>query len=449
MAIGQTPSATPILDETRTARQRRAWLVVAALFAFMALSYADKVVVGLAGVDLLRDLHMDAAQFGVVQSGFFWLFALGAILTGLLVGRIPARWLLGGVALLWAASLLPMVWSTSFTVLLLTRMLLGFAEGPTAALAFGVTHSWFPAERRAVPTALVSAGVTAGPLLAGPVITAVIGTWSWHAAFAMMAAAGLVWVVLWLLIGREGPEPAGHPKPLTAAALPARVPYARLLTSRTVIGIAVLFFATYCSAAINVSWLPLTLRQGLGYDAATAGWLVTLPYLAGALLMVVFGSVSQALTKRGRSNRVARGLLSCGLVGAGGLATVAWPTLTPGAAQIAMLTLGSGLVAGAQGAAWSLVSDVVPARQRSATIGVLVAFYSMGGVLAPLVLGDLVNGASTPLAGYRLGYTVLGIVLATGAALAGWLINPERDTARFAAHAREAAPLTGTAAPLS
>ncbi|MFE4678309.1 MFS transporter [Streptomyces sp. NPDC056723] len=443
MAVGQTPSATPVRDDTRTTKQRRAWLVVAALFVFMALSYADKVVVGLAGVDLLHDLHIDAAQFGLVQSGFFWLFALGAILTGLLVGRIPARWLLGGVALLWAASLLPMVWSTSFTVLLLTRMLLGFAEGPTAALAFGVTHSWFPAEQRAVPTALVSAGVTAGPLLAGPVITAVIGTWSWHAAFALMAAAGLAWVVLWLFIGREGPEPAGQPKP-RSAALPTRVPYSRLLTSRTVVGIAVLFFATYCSAAINVSWLPLTLRQGLGYDADTAGWLVTLPYLAGALLMVAFGSVSQALTKRGSSNRVARGMLSCGLVCAGGLATIAWPTLAPGPLQIAMLTLGSALVAGAQGAAWSLVSDVVPARQRSATIGALVAVYSMGGVLAPLVLGDLVDGASTPLAGYRLGYTVLGIVLSTGAALAGWLINPERDTARFVARAREAESLVGT-----
>ncbi|WP_404314815.1 MFS transporter [Prescottella equi] len=402
------------------------------LFAFMLLNFADKAVLGLVGVDLIDDIGITPSQFGLVQSGFFWLFAIGAVVGGMLIGRIPSRWLLAGVALIWALSLLPMVWSTSFTVLLITRMILGFAEGPTAALAFGVTHSWFQADKRALPTSIVAAGTSVGPLIAAPVITALVVHYSWHAAFAAMAILGIVWVIGWLIIGRDGPEIAGHAVS-SFSTLPERVSYRRLLTSGTIVGVTLLFFATYCSVALKISWLPLALRQGLGYDKVTTGWLVSLPYLCGAVLMIVFAAVSRVMTRRGASVRAARGLLPCGLVALGGLSTIAWPLLDRGALQILLLAVGASLVVGAQGIAWTLVSDVVPVRQRGTVMGVMITCYSMGGVIAPLLLGDLVNNASTPLHGYQIGFAVFGAILVVGAAVAAKLINPERNVAAFVA----------------
>ncbi|MFF3493247.1 MFS transporter [Streptomyces sp. NPDC002795] len=424
----------PLTASTETRRPpagRRAWLMVALLLAFMLLNYADKAVVGLVGVDLLRDLDIDASEFGVVQSGFFWLYAAGAIVGGFLVGRVPARWLLGGIALLWVLCLLPMVWSTSFTVLLVSRMLLGFAEGPSAAMALGVAHSWFPAARRALPTSFVVAGASFGPLVAAPVITAVVARFDWHAAFAVTAVAGLVWVVVWLFIGRGGPEGAGRAEG-TFAELPERVPYRRLLTSGTVIGLTVLFFATYASVAVKVSWLPLALRQGLGYDATTTGWLVALTYGSGGVLMIFFGAVSRAMTLRGAGVRASRGVLSCVLVAVAGLCTIAWPSLDRGPLQILVLVVGASLCVGAQGVAWALVSDVTPAAQRGTVMGVMVSCYSLGGVVAPLVLGGLVNGASDPLGGYRTGFAGLGGLLLVAALVAIWLIRPARDVAAYA-----------------
>ncbi|WP_338703019.1 MFS transporter [Streptomyces sp. Q6] len=433
MAADSLPLSPPAPTGTAPARpRRRAWLMVAALLAFMLLNYADKAVVGLVGVDLLHDLHIDAGEFGVVQSGFFWLYAVGAVAGSFLIGRVPARWLLGGVALLWVLCLLPMVWSASFTVLLVSRMLLGFAEGPSAAIALGVAHSWFPAERRTLPTSFVVAGASFGPLVAAPVITAVVARFDWHAAFAVTAAAGLVWVVVWLLVGRDGPERVGH-SGSTFAELPEHVPYRRLLTSGTVIGLTVLFFATYASVAVKISWLPLVLRQGLGYDATTTGWLVALTYGSGGVLMILFGAVSRALTKRGAGVRASRGVLSCVLVATAGLCTMFWPSLGRGPVQIFFLVVGTSLCVGAQGVAWALVSDVTPARQRGTVIGVMVSCYSMGGVLAPLVLGDLVNSAANPFDGYRLGFAGLGLLLLVAGLIAVRLVRPERDVVSFAA----------------
>ncbi|WP_199919334.1 MFS transporter [Streptomyces sp. NRRL S-1824] len=137
--------------------RRRAWIVVALLVCLMLVNYADKVVVGLAGVGMKRELALDNAQFGVIQSSFFWLFAVGCILGGWLGGKVGARWLLAGVAAVWALSLAPMTAQVGFTVVVICRVLLGFAEGPTSALAMQVAHSWFPAHRRAIPSSIVVA----------------------------------------------------------------------------------------------------------------------------------------------------------------------------------------------------------------------------------------------------------------------------------------------------
>ncbi|MFH8616326.1 MFS transporter [Streptomyces sp. NPDC017979] len=432
MAVDRGLSTANPPSPPRRRVDRRAWIIVVTLFFFMLLSYADKVVVGLAGVEMIRDIGIDSGQFGVVQSSFFWLYALGAVLGSVLVGRFPARWLLGAVALIWVISLLPMIWSTSFAVLIVSRMLLGFAEGPTAAMAFGVTHSWFPAEKRALPTSVVAAGASFGPIAAAPVITAVVLEYDWHAAFAVTAAAGLVWVVVWFAMGRDGPEKAAE-VPTPSSRLPERVPYRALLTSGTVIGIAVLFFVTYCSTAIKVSWLPLYLREGLGYDAVTAGRLITLPYLAGAVMMVVTGVVSRALTKRGVSNRLARGVLGSVLVLAGGASTVAFAVLDRGTLQMSLIIAGAALSGAAQGVVWAALSDVIPPKQRGTVIGFVVAFYSMGGVIGPLLLGRLLDGAATPSAGYAQGFTLLGVVMIVGSLVAARLIDPERNAAAFVA----------------
>ena len=430
MAVDHLSSASSPSGSRRSRGRPRAWFIVAMLCTFLLLNFADKGIVGLAGVEMMRDLGIDAGQFGLVQSAFFWLYAVGAIAGGYLVGKVPARWLLGGVALIWALSLLPMVWSTSFAVLLVTRILLGFAEGPAAAMAFSVTHSWFPAEKRALPTSIVAAGTSIGPPVAAPVITAIILNFSWHAAFAIAGVVGLVWVLVWLIVGRDGPESVGDDG-AAPTRLPEHVPYRRLLTSGTFIGIALLFIATFCTAAVKISWLPLALRQGAGYDATTTGWIIAVTYLCGAALMVVSGAVSRAMTKRGASIRASRGLLSCALVAAGGVATAAWMVLDSGPLQVALLAIGVSLTVGAQGVSWTLISDVVPPRQRGTAMSVLTAVYSLGGIVAPLMLGGLVGGAETPLAGYQVGFAILGLILVVTAVTAAWAIRPERNVAAF------------------
>lgn len=402
------------------------WVVVLLCMCFMLINFADKAVIGFAGVPIREDLGLSAEQFGLVQSAFFWLFALGAITVGMLTSKISPRWIVVGLVVVWTLTLVPLAGAVGFGTLLACRIILGFAEGPAAGMVMAIAHSWFPAHKRALPSAVVNAGASLGPLLAAPTLTWVITRYDWHAAFLVLIAVGILWLVLWLPFGGMGSE-GGQAAEKTADRLPERVSYRLLFTRPTIIGIGLLMFLAYWGVSLKVSWLPLYLREGLGYSATDTGYLVTVPYAVSVAGNIGFGLLSNWLSARGVSGRIARGYLAAGLVTANGIAMFCFSVLDRGSVQMVLVVLGFSLYSAAYGIAFTAISDVVPPKQRGVVFGFTIAFYSLGGILAPLVMGYFVGAGQTAAAGYSSGFAFTGVLMAVGCAAAVLLIRPERD----------------------
>ena len=133
-------------------------MVVALLFLFMVINFADKIVVGLAGVSIMADLGLTPRQFGLLGSAFFYLFSVSAIAVGFLTNFVPTKWILLGLALVWSAVQFPMVTEVSFTTLMVCRIILGAGEGPAFGTAMHALYKWFPDEKRTLPTAILTQG---------------------------------------------------------------------------------------------------------------------------------------------------------------------------------------------------------------------------------------------------------------------------------------------------
>jgi len=52
------------------------------------VNFADKIVVGLAGVPIMTEMKLDAEQFGQLGSSFFLLFSISAIVVGFVVNMV-------------------------------------------------------------------------------------------------------------------------------------------------------------------------------------------------------------------------------------------------------------------------------------------------------------------------------------------------------------------------
>src|ERR1700679_851049 len=156
------------------------WKITFLLFLYMLVNFADKIVVGLAGVPIMTELKLEPEQFGLLGSSFFFLFSISAIIVGFIVNRIETRWVLLVLAAGGALAQFPMLGTISFSTLLICRIVLGAGEGPAAAVAVHAIYKWFPDEKRALPTAVLAQGSAFGIILAVPALNWLIVHYNWH-----------------------------------------------------------------------------------------------------------------------------------------------------------------------------------------------------------------------------------------------------------------------------
>ncbi|MDI2028220.1 MFS transporter [Saccharopolyspora sp. TS4A08] len=417
----------PVVSPPLPRRDRKAWGVVVLLFAFFTLNFADKAAVGLASQQIRHDLGLSAADFGLVGSAFFWLFAVGAVGLSAAMRWISAKWAAAILMFTWVASMLPLAVPTTFGVLLVSRIVLGFFEGPAHALCQSVVADRFPKEKRAFAGSIVNAGSSVGPLISAPALTWVIVSHSWHAAFLVLIAVGIVWLVVWLCYVERQPL-RKRPSAEDAEADPngrIDVPFLRLLRLPSFWGLSLMSFAGYLITSLKVAWLPAFLGEGLGYSPTTVGWLVTLPYATAIVVLIASGYLSGRLLARGWSSRAARGYFSGALIIFAGLSMIAFTLVGPGKLQLALVICTFSINSVAFSVAFAGASDFLPQRQRAAFFGCVIGFYSLAGIIAPYALGLIVQAGPTASAGYANGFLVVGIAICACAAVGARLLNPE------------------------
>ncbi len=403
-----------------------AWPVAVMLFAYMLVNFADKAVVGLAAVPIMTEMQLTPKQFGLLGSAFFLLFSISGVIVGFVANRRPTRWIILLLALSWALVQFPIVFSVSFTTLLVCRVLLGIGEGPAAAVATHAVYKWFPDEKRTIPTALLSQGSAFGVILALPALNWVIVHVSWHWAFGVMGVVGLIWSAFWYVLGREGPLR----DPPALANTSDRVPYSKLLLSPTFIGCALACFGAYWSLSLSLTWSTPFIVKGLGYSQTTAGWLATLPWVIGAITVLSSGVISQALTTRGVRTRLSRGVLGTVPMIVGGCLLLLLPGSGGGALEIALLMLGTGLTGPIYVVCAPMLSEFTPVSQRGAVIAIFGAIYTLSGILAPYINGSIIEGAASPLAGYHTGFMVCAAMQIAGGVAGLALMWPGADRVR-------------------
>ncbi|WP_406089504.1 MFS transporter [Streptomyces sp. NBC_01013] len=417
---------------------RRAWTVTALLVVFMMINFADKSVLGLAADEIREDLGLSASAFGLASSAFFLLFSVSGAAVGLLADRIRPKWLLLAMAVLWSVAQAPMAAGGGLAVLITSRVLLGAAEGPAFPVAQQATLSWFPNHRRNLPGALIVLGITLGVLVAAPVLTWVIQHHGWRSAVAAVALAGLVWALLWLLLGGEGPyagAPAGSGDGTGAAAGTGsgaplrRMPYRRILATRTWIGATAAYFGTYWIIAFALVWLPSYLQDALGYTSAGSTRLVMLVWGLGGVVVLGQAGLTGWLLRRGTSSRWARGGVGGVLLLIGAAACLTLPAAPAGAMTALLLVAGFGLAGAMSSIAVTTVTELVPADRRGGSLGIMNAVVTTAGLIAPTLIGRLVDGHGAE--GYRYAVLITGVVLLLSGAAALTLIDPARDARRL------------------
>jgi hypothetical protein len=239
------------------------------------------------------------------------------------------------------------------------------------------------------------------------------------------------------MLGREGSLTAGTASDATPA--PERVSYGRLLLSPTIIASWCASFGAQWGLSQALSWQGAFLIKGLGFTQASIGLLGALPAVASVILVIAAGWFSQRLLARGVPSRVARGIFGGACVALGGAGLAIMPYVPGISAKIALTTLGVALPSVIYVIGNAVVSEIAPVAQRGALLAIGTAVSTSAGLLAPYVMGSVVETAATPLDGFNTGFMICGIIMLVGGLIGMALMRPERDAVRWASSMPEAA----------
>ena len=419
------------MDNTKP--QPGGWGIVALLFFFMLLNFVDKAVIGVAALPIMKELGLTPKEFGAVNSAFFALFSISAVVTGFLVNRIQSRWALLVMAAIWALTQFPMLGTISFTTLLACRVALGAGEGPAYPVALHAAYKWFPNRLRTLPSAFISQGAAVGVVITIPLLEWVIEEYDWHRAFGMLGVVGLIWVAAWWIWGKEGGlvvQTADTGKALH------RVPYAQLIFNPTSLAVFATGFGAYWGLALLIAWFPPFLVQGLHYTPHDAGFITTLPWAASPVAVLFSGWLSQKLQAGGMTTRGARGIYGGACVAIGGVALILMPQMPSNVLQIAMVVIGMSVPAVIYVMGHAMMSEYTPVSQRGAMLGINNAIATSAGLVAPYVMGSVVQDAlaagATAASGYTHGFFICGMVALACGLFGIAFLRPATQAIRFA-----------------
>jgi len=365
--------------------QRSAKAALAVLVAINILNFYDRNVAGALVEPIRKEFHLTDTQIGFLGSVFIWLYAL----VGVPLGNIADRWsrkkLLAGGIVIWSALTALAALTTTYAMLLFTR--LGFAVGE-AAVAPTAT-SWigdlFPGPRRARPLALFMLGVPMGGALAyffsGPIAQA----FGWRIAM-VVAAAPAALLIPPLLLLREPQRGSSESR--------REAEYTGWESMKIVSRIPTLWWIIASGALLNFNmyalgtFTPAFLSRVHAMSLAQSGVATGILYAAGGITGSVFAGWLGDREAVSRGN--GRMLWSAGLMVVGAPLSYFGIVAGGGVMAVVFLTIFYGTLCSYYGLVYSAIQDIIVPSMRGTAMAVyFMAMYLCGASFGPLLTGKL------------------------------------------------------------
>lgn len=417
------------------------WRVMVMLCLSGMISYVDRVNLSFVAPDLMREFRVGPAEMGVVLSAFVWTYMLLQVPGGMLLDRWGPRWLLGAAACLWGAATMLTATATGLGSLVLWRGLLGVGEAPVTPGGTKVIGTWMADRERGLASGIMIAGVPLGTCLGSPLIGWLLSRYGWQTVFVVTGLLALAWAVAWVAYYRaparhrgadaaERAHVARNNSRLSRQVTPVRVGWGALLRNRNVLGLSLGHAALLFNLYFFLSWLPTFLIQQHHLSILRTGFSASIPWLFGLAGSLLSGHASDVLIRRGwrpieaRKLFMGTGMVLCMAAFFSVLTTSLGWTVAWLSVAVFGLLLTNGVV-------WAANADISPEAQGAQVSGMQNFIGNVGGMLAPIVTGALVQ---------LTGSWVSAMAAAACVALLGaWAyVGLLRDGARFG---------LGTAAP--
>jgi NNP family nitrate/nitrite transporter-like MFS transporter len=366
-----------------------------ASFLYFDFSFMVWVLLGPLGVAIGGDLHLSAAQKGLMVATPVLAGAALRVVLGVLVDRFKPKRVGIGAQIVVIAGLI-VAWTAgvhTFGATLVLGCVLGLA-GASFAVALPLASSWYPPEHQGTALGLAGAG-NSGTVLAALFAPGLAIAFGWQNVVGLAAIPLFVTLVVFTVLAKDSPA---TPAPKTLAD------YGRILRIADAWWFMFFYSVTFGGFVGLASSLTIYFSDQYALTAVNAGYCTAAVVFAGSLVRPLGGAVADRVGG-------VRALTVLYAVASAAFATIATGLSTIFLALpvfiIGMLCLGMG-----NGAVFQLV----PQRFRR-DIGLMTGLVGMTGGVGGFYLASSLGYSKQFTGGYGLGFLIFAMLAA--AALVG------------------------------
>lgn len=389
--------------EKTTAKKSTAGIIFA-LMAGYSMVYMDKSMISTAVLPIAKNFNLDAGQTGMIMSAFFLGYSLMQIPGGWLADKIGAKKVL--MLSLAIISLFSYAFGavSSLMLFMAIRFFAGIGHGGYPPSCSKSIAENFPQERRTFVQSLILSTSGIGGILAFTLGTNLINM-NWRYGYI---ALGTLFALSFVLVAIFVPNDVVSS---TEKKTKSNVSFSEVVTNRNVL---ILFAAMLLLNFLlygNMSWLPSFLTQKFALDIKTVGYL-----LAGnAVFQTVATMFAGMLLSKLFLGKERVFILGATVISA--VLMIVFVLSNNLYLSIFVLILISMVAVSAFTAIFTLPHKIMDASAIGSSIGIINTGGTLGGFLAPMILGQLIKIDSSftlafgfmAAAGLLCGLTALGV----------------------------------------
>lgn len=417
------------------------YLVLAALACLTVDAYVTRVSLAPAASTIQGELSLSDVDMGYILGAFAFGYTWLQLPGGWLGGKLGARWSLTLFCAVWSLSTVATALSSTIPALWWSRFLCGLAQAGLFPVAIAAVAVWFPPTSRGRASAVITAFMSVGAVIASGLTVLLLGPLGWRGALQAYGWVGVAGAVVFLLWYRDTPEE--HPSTNeaerrlirggipTAAEAKQDAPisdlraFGRMLGAASMWALCVQAFFRAFGYFFFVTWFPSFLERSYKVSSTLAGALNMLP-LAGVVAGSFAGGYAvDLILKRTRNRWLSRSGVASASLTMCALATLA-AVLTDGPIPaVALITVGTFFSGLAGPATWAATIDI---SGRNTAIGFALMNMSgnLGAIACPIVVAYLIAWIERTGSGWEpVLYLFAGIYFA--GALAWLALDPNRS----------------------
>ena len=411
-------------DVRRAAVRKVSWRLLPLLFALYIASFLGRTNLGVASLQMNRDLALSATAYAFGAGVFFFGYALFEVPSNLILARVGARVWIARIAITWGIAASAMMFVRGTTSFYALRFLLGLAEAGFFPGIIWYLGCWFPERERARAISWFMIGIPLAAVIGGPVggallsLSGRLGLAGWQWLFLIEGLPSIVLGVVALRWLTDKPEDATWLTPeqrewLTGemrreratGAAAERADVKRALLSGVTWWLAVLYLFALAAELGPIFFGPILVRDALALGDAGTGLVMGAIGIAGVAGMLVNGSHSDRTGERFVHSAAPLVVVAAGfaMIGLGG--GPAW--------TIAGLVLVSIAINAFLPAFWCIPSAMFTGTAAAAAIALINSIGNLGGYLGPMLLGRAKDATGS----YSTGMLILGGLALAAAAM--------------------------------